>query len=102
METIVDRLRHHCKTRPVDTRFLTWISEAGKQEKTVTFSELALGSQRVADALRQRGVNKQDRAVLVYPPNALEFVPAFMGCLWAGVIAGMLSDSRSLRFCCVC
>jgi acyl-CoA synthetase (AMP-forming)/AMP-acid ligase II len=36
--------------------------------------------------LRERGVRSGERALLLYPPG-LDFIPAFFGCLYAGVVA---------------
>ena len=41
---------------------------------------------RSPSALREHGVRPGDRALLIYPPS-LDFIPAFFGCLYAGVIA---------------
>ena len=50
-----------------------------------TWGELDRRAQQVAAALR-RASSPGDRALLLYPPG-LDFIAAFFGCLYAGVVA---------------
>ena len=102
METIVDRLRCHAehRTAPSAAVYLTRLNDPGEEENKLEFSELATQSQRVADELYRHGMRKSDRVVLLYPSNVLEFMPAFMGCIWAGVIPG--SRATIVQSCCEC
>lgn len=54
-------------------------------EDKLSFHSLMIKSKAIA-AIIQRHTNKGDRVLLVYPPG-LEFICAFYGCLYAGVIA---------------
>jgi acyl-CoA synthetase (AMP-forming)/AMP-acid ligase II len=98
METIIDRLQSYAKLREAlpEDRYLTRLNEAGQEDEHLNFSQLAVEAQRIADELYRQGVRKSDRVVLCYPANALQFMPAFMGCLWAGVIPGMFGTLYSL------
>ena len=54
-------------------------------EDKLSYHSLMIKSKAIA-AIIQRHTNKGDRVLLVYPPG-LEFICAFYGCLYAGVIA---------------
>ncbi len=51
----------------------------------LTYGELDAQARRIAAALRQHA-GAGERALLLYAPG-LEFIPAFFGCLYAGLIA---------------
>lgn len=55
-------------------------------EKTITYDELFHRAQLIAVNLQTSNVLPGDRAILLYPPG-LEYICAFIGCLYAGVIA---------------
>jgi acyl-CoA synthetase (AMP-forming)/AMP-acid ligase II len=58
----------------------------GQTEKgTLTYGELDRNARAVAAALQARGL-AGERALLLYPPG-LDYVAAFFGCLYAGVVA---------------
>ncbi len=56
-----------------------------ESETSLTFAELDLRA-RVIAATLQRNVSPGERALLVYPAG-LDFIAAFFGCLYAGVLA---------------
>ena len=51
----------------------------------LSYAELLQASKAVAGALRKRGFNPGERALLVFPPG-LDFIRAFWGCVCAGII----------------
>lgn len=53
--------------------------------RTLTFGEIDLRSNRVANALRARGFEQGDR-LCVYLPNRLELIDLFLACVKLGVI----------------
>lgn len=55
------------------------------KETRITYSDLYLQARKIAGRLRNMGAEKE-LAILLYPPG-LEYISAFMGCLFAGVIA---------------
>jgi acyl-CoA synthetase (AMP-forming)/AMP-acid ligase II len=55
------------------------------QEDSLTYRELDLQARAIATRLQQMGASGE-RALLIYRPG-LEFIAAFFGCLYAGVIA---------------
>jgi len=81
-DNILDRLRRHVQNQP-DQLVYRFLQD--DQEDTRTFRQL---DQRVRDlaARFQQHAAFGDRALLLYPPG-LEFIEAFLGCLFAGIIA---------------
>ncbi|MBV8203192.1 MAG: fatty acyl-AMP ligase [Acidobacteria bacterium] len=67
----------------------------GDDESNLTFAGLDLRARAIGAALQQLGAGGQ-RALLLYPPG-LEFVAAFFGCLYAGVVAVPAYPPRSAR-----
>ncbi|HKH46431.1 MAG TPA: amino acid adenylation domain-containing protein, partial [Thermoanaerobaculia bacterium] len=63
----------------------TFLSDGERQEQEVTWGQLDRQARAVA-ALLQDMVAAGDRALLLYPPG-LEFIAAFLGCFYAGVVA---------------
>lgn len=82
--TLVDALRIRAAERPDKTlyRFLG----AGDEEQTLTFAQLDRDARIIGAHLRARAGQAPTVALLLYPPG-LEFIRAFFGCLYAGVIA---------------
>ncbi|MFI0371529.1 fatty acyl-AMP ligase [Actinomadura sp. 1N219] len=84
-----------------DDRSFTFISEErlGKyKENVLGFAELDREARALACRLQARGL--QDRAVLLLYPEGLEFLTAFLGCLYARAIAvpAPLPDLDAGRF----
>jgi acyl-CoA synthetase (AMP-forming)/AMP-acid ligase II len=64
----------------------TFLVDGEIEGARVTYADLDASARRIAAELIDRGVNAGDRALLLYPPG-LDFISAFFGCLYAGVIA---------------
>jgi acyl-CoA synthetase (AMP-forming)/AMP-acid ligase II len=62
---------------------------AGGEEEVLTqsFADLDARARAVAALLREQHCRPGDRALLLYPPGEADFVAAFFGCLYAGVVA---------------
>lgn len=61
--------------------------EKGESETSrITYGELNKRAQAIAVYLQQQGIAQQQCVALLYPPG-IEFVAAFIGCLYAGLIA---------------
>ena len=71
------------ESKPSD-RWLTLLDSAGK-EKHLTYGGLLEGSQRVADALKLSGSEK-NQPILIILPTSMEFLFVFWGILFAGSI----------------
>ncbi len=92
--TWVELLRARAAERPED-RAYTFLSEGEEEAGSLTYSELDLRARAVGTRLQQLGLTGE-RALLLYPPG-LDFVAAFLGCLYAGVVAVPAYPPRSAR-----
>jgi amino acid adenylation domain-containing protein len=68
-----------------DREAYVFLAEGEIEAERLTWGELDVRARAIAWALRQ-SVPPGERALLLYPPG-LDFVPAFFGCLYAGVVA---------------
>ena len=84
--TLVELLQSRASNQP-DQIACTCLSDGETESGSLTYQQLNLLSKAIA-AQMQALVPPGSRALVVYPYNAsLDFVAAFMGCLYAGVIA---------------
>jgi acyl-CoA synthetase (AMP-forming)/AMP-acid ligase II len=83
--TMHDVLRARRASNPNNTAF-TFLVDGETEGPRLTYADLDARARTIAAALRERGLQPGDRALLLYPPG-LDFIPAFFGCLYAGVIA---------------
>ena len=84
VQTLVDLLEYRAERQPADVVF-RFINSDGREEDTLTFSTLRRRARAIATHLAEHVV-PGDRVVLLVPPG-LEYVSAFFGCLYAGVVA---------------
>jgi acyl-CoA synthetase (AMP-forming)/AMP-acid ligase II len=82
--TLVDMLRQRAERNP-DRKVFTFLTDGEQEEDPITFRQLDLGARSIAAMLQTMGV-VGERALLLFPPG-LEYIRAFFGCLYAGVIA---------------
>jgi acyl-CoA synthetase (AMP-forming)/AMP-acid ligase II len=68
-----------------DQDAFTYLLNGEEEESCLTYGDLDFQARSIASAL-QASYRPGTRALLLYPPG-LEFVKAFFGCLYAGVIA---------------
>ncbi len=82
--TLIDLLRWRSQhqSNKLAYRFLI---DGETEEVAFTYAELDQQARAVA-ALLQRTMNPGDRALLLFPPGP-EYIAAFFGCLYAGVVA---------------
>ncbi|MCC5666157.1 amino acid adenylation domain-containing protein [Nostoc sp. CHAB 5784] len=92
--TIVDILRDRSCNMP-HTRAFTFLEDGETQELTLTYHELDRRSRAVAAQLQALGLSGE-RAILLYPPG-LDYLSAFFGCLYAGVVAVPAYPPRNQR-----
>jgi FkbH-like protein len=78
-----------------DRTAFTFLADGEREERSVTCAELALRARAVAANLREH-VAAGARALLLYPAG-IEYLEAFFGCLYAGVIAVPAEMPRSDR-----
>ncbi len=82
------------------TRSYTYLRGVGRElvEEVVTYEELDRHARAIAAWLATRA--ERDRPVLLLHADAIDFLPAFLGCLYAGVIAvpaPLPHDAKSMQ-----
>ncbi|HEX8818296.1 MAG TPA: AMP-binding protein, partial [Archangium sp.] len=82
--TLLHCLRQRASERP-DTVAYTFVGDDESDETRISYQELDRRARAIAAAL-QRMNAQGERAVLLYPPG-LDYVAAFLGCLYAKTIA---------------
>ncbi|MFO1518605.1 MAG: AMP-binding protein [bacterium] len=82
--TLVDLLRERASSRP-DWQVYTFLNDGEQEEIKLTAAGLDLQARRIA-AILQKSMKPGERALLLYPPG-LDYISAFFGCLYAGVVA---------------
>ncbi len=83
-DSLVEMLRHRATVQPHDIAY-TFLRDGEVESNSLTWSELDRASRTIAGWLQTR-ITPGERALLLYPPG-LDFVAAFFGCLYAGVLA---------------
>ncbi|MEB3232451.1 MAG: SDR family NAD(P)-dependent oxidoreductase, partial [Leptolyngbyaceae bacterium] len=81
---LVDLLRHRVQSNPDKTAF-TFLRDGEVESEVLSYKELDRRAQAIATQLQAMGASGQ-RALLLYAPD-LSFITAFLGCLYAGVLA---------------
>lgn len=84
-QNTVDLLRSRAGSAP-DQKGYIFLADGDRQEQPITYSELDERARAIAVALREQKCQPGDRALLLYP-QGLDYIAAFFGCLYAGVIA---------------
>ncbi|AVH67246.1 non-ribosomal peptide synthetase [Nostoc sp. 'Peltigera membranacea cyanobiont' N6] len=92
--TVVDVLRDRTLQTP-DRQAFTFLEDGETKEATFTYYELDRRSRAIASQLQALGLSGK-RAILLYPPG-LDYLSAFFGCLYAGVVAVPAYPPQNLR-----
>ncbi|HEU4455647.1 MAG TPA: condensation domain-containing protein, partial [Longimicrobium sp.] len=92
--TVVELLRMRALRQPERTAYV-FLADGEREEGSVTYAELDARARAVAARLAAAGAAGK-RALLVHPPG-LEYVAAFLGCLYAGVTAVPIYPPRPNR-----
>lgn len=82
--TLISLLRRRVRLAP-DDRAYVFLADGEDDEQPLTHRALDEQARRIAARLQDGGL-KGERALLVFPPG-LDYICAFFGCLYAGVIA---------------
>ncbi|HKR15461.1 MAG TPA: non-ribosomal peptide synthase/polyketide synthase [Pyrinomonadaceae bacterium] len=82
--TLIELLRWRAREKSDEVGYI-FLADGETQELSLTYGELDRRARAIAAQL-QRSTVRGDRALLLYPPG-LDYVAAFFGCLYAGVIA---------------
>lgn len=93
--TLVSLLRERAQFSGSTIAF-TFLRSDGSEHSTLTYAQLDWHARFIAAELQRRGLVPGARALLLFPPG-LEFISAFFGCLYSGVIAVPAYPARSLR-----
>lgn len=93
--TILDLLNYWAQSQPQKVAF-TFLKDGEIESEQITFSDLAHRARCIANCLQAHAIQPGDRALLLYP-SGLEFIVAFLGCLFAGVIAVPTYTPQSKR-----
>lgn len=84
--TLVDLLRQRAEQQPDQIAF-TFLKDGETKTADLTYRTLDQQAQTIAAWLQSQQLSGQ-RVLLIYPYDAgLEFIAAFLGCLYAGVVA---------------
>ena len=92
--TLVDLVRHRAQYQPDETAFI-YLVDGENEQISLTNKELDRQARGIAAWLQSLGL-VGERALLLYPPG-LEFIAAFFGCLYAGVVAVPVYPPRRNR-----
>lgn len=84
VDTLVEMLQQRALRRP-GRRAYTFLEDGERESASYTFAELDRKARAIAAHLL-RHCEPGDRALLIYPAG-LDYMAAFFGCLYAGVIA---------------
>ncbi|HTK06061.1 MAG TPA: amino acid adenylation domain-containing protein, partial [Ktedonobacteraceae bacterium] len=82
--TLVEILRERARHQP-EQRAYTFLGDGEVEEAGITYAQLDYRARAIA-ALLQEYTHANERALLLFPPG-LDYIAAFLGCLYAGVIA---------------
>lgn len=82
--TFVELLSYRAQNQPQQKAY-TFLRDGEIEETSLTFTELDQKARAIATYLQSVKATNQ-RVLLLYPPG-LEFISAFLGCLYAGVVA---------------
>lgn len=92
--TLIDRLQEQASIQP-SKRAFTFLADGETEIDNLTYQQLNEKAKAIAFILQNRNAKGQ-RALLLYQPG-LDFITAFLGCLYAGVVAVPVYPPRSNR-----
>jgi amino acid adenylation domain-containing protein len=83
--TFVDLLRSRSGEHPERPAYV-FLQDGEEETERRTYGDLDARARALAVRLRERGAAPGDRVLLLFPPG-LDFIDAFLGCLYAGAVA---------------
>src|SRR5215213_1477533 len=92
--SFVHLLRRRASDQP-DRLIYRFLPDGENEDATLTYGELDHRARAIGAWLQSEG-EAGDRVLLMYPPG-LDYVAAFFGCLYAGMIAVPIYPPRSNR-----
>lgn len=84
MSNLISILNHRAEQTPEQIAYI-FLKDGDKQEQKISYRQLCQNAKSIA-AYLQASVPQGSRALLLYP-QGLDFISAFLGCLYAGIIA---------------
>lgn len=93
-DSLLDLLAQRAAKTPHRAAY-QFLSDDGKSEQSLTYGELLIRAQLIGSVLQRHGAPGA-RGLLVCPPG-LDFITAFFGCQWAGMIAVPVSAPHPRR-----
>ncbi|MEP7010527.1 MAG: amino acid adenylation domain-containing protein [Acidobacteriota bacterium] len=92
--SLVERVERLSEVRPEHQIYL-FLAESGEEAGSLTLADLSARARAIAVCLQKQGL-EGERALLLFPPG-LAFISAFLGCLYAGVVAVPVAPPRRDR-----
>jgi amino acid adenylation domain-containing protein len=92
--TVVELLRYRSSLQSEQLSY-TFLGDGETPSDRLTYQELDRCSRAIASQLQSLGLSGE-RALLLYPPG-IDYLPAFFGCLYAGVVAVPAYPPRNHR-----
>ena len=92
--TLIDRLQEQASNQP-HKRVFTFLADGETEIDSLTYQQLNEKAKAIAFVLQNQNASG-DRALLLYQPG-LDFITAFLGCLYAGVVAVPVYPPRANR-----
>ncbi|MBD2208314.1 amino acid adenylation domain-containing protein [Nostoc linckia FACHB-104] len=92
--TIVELLRYRAGLQAEQLSY-TFLADGETESDRLTYEQLDRYSRAIASQLQSLGLSGE-RALLLYPPG-IDYLPAFFGCLYAGVVAVPAYPPRNRR-----
>ncbi|MEC4813417.1 MAG: amino acid adenylation domain-containing protein [Scytonema sp. PMC 1069.18] len=83
--TLVELLYWRAQEQPKQKAY-SFLIDGEVERDYITYGELDCQARAIGALLQSCGVVSGERALLLYPPG-LEYIAAFLGCLYAGVVA---------------
>ncbi|MGD1920605.1 MAG: beta-ketoacyl synthase N-terminal-like domain-containing protein, partial [Pleurocapsa sp.] len=92
--TLIDRLQEQESKQPNKKAF-TFLADAETEIESLTYQQLNNKAKAIASVLQSYNAQGK-RALLLYQPG-LDFITAFLSCLYAGVVAVPVYPPRAIR-----
>ncbi|MEO8673043.1 MAG: amino acid adenylation domain-containing protein [Tahibacter sp.] len=92
--SFVEVLRHHAQSHGEDIAFI-YLKDGEQEESSLSFGDLERRARAIAARLQAMAA-PGDRALLLFP-SGLDYICAFFGCLFAGVVAVPIYPPQSQR-----
>jgi amino acid adenylation domain-containing protein len=93
--TLIELLQQRTRNQP-DKLAYTFLVDGETEKASLTYAQLEQQVRTIAAQLQEMGISSGERALLLYP-QGLDYVVAFFGCIYAGVIAVPAYPPRQSR-----